>query len=65
MRRAVAAFYVALVAYIFLVGGPKTGFVIVGAIVGLLIAMRPIEAGRAIKLWSRLRFRGRRTSTSS
>lgn len=65
MRWAVGIFYAALVSYVFAVGGLGTGLVVFAAVLGLLVMMRPIDAGRAITDWAHLRFRGRRVSSSS
>jgi hypothetical protein len=53
------------VTYVFAAGGLGTGLVVLAAVLGLLLMIRPIDAGRAITDWAHLRFRGRRVSSSS
>jgi hypothetical protein len=65
MRWAVGIFYAGLVTYVFVAGGLGTGLVVLAAVLGLLLMMRPIDAGQAITDWAHLRFRGRRVSSSS
>jgi hypothetical protein len=65
MRWGVGVFYMALIGFVAAAGGLGTGLVVAGAVIGLLVVMRPVEAGTAITRWSHLLLRGRRVSSSS
>ncbi len=65
MRLAAGAFYLAVVVFAGLVGGPRTALVLLAAISALMLILQPASAGRAVSGWAHSLYRRRRVTSSA
>jgi len=65
MRWMAGAFYLAVVVFAGLVGGPRTALVLLGAIAVLMLILQPASAGRAVSGWAHRLYERRRATSSA